>query len=377
MPFSRPTLSDLRTRVAQDIASALPGTDPLLRFSNLQVMGAVQAGMAHLQYGYLDWIAKQAVPFTAEGEYLEGWAALRGVYRLPATPASGAVIFYGTNGAVLPAGTALARGDGRQFMTTADGTVASGGVVVPVRAVPDPSGLTGAWGNTDRGQAMTLASAVVGVQSTGSVVFPITGGADIEQDEQLRDRMLLAYQTPARGGTAEDYRFWAMSVPGVTRAWCIPSGFGPGTVVVYIMLDTAQAAHGGFPQGANGVASTETRGVAATGDQLAVANYIHQFQPVTALVYVMSPTQSTVDFTLAGIADASAATKAAISAAIANTLVNYSTLSAGSTTVPLSYIQSAIAAIDGTAGFVITSPAANITSEIGAVPVLGTVTYTP
>ena len=43
MPFSRPTLATLRAQAAADIASALPGADPLLRFSNLGILGDAEA----------------------------------------------------------------------------------------------------------------------------------------------------------------------------------------------------------------------------------------------------------------------------------------------------------------------------------------------
>jgi len=146
-------------------------------------------------------------------------------------------------------------------------------------------------------------------------------------------------------------------------------------VVVYVMLDGSESAFNGFPQGVSGVATNETRGIpTATGDQLAVANYIYPLQPVTALVYVYAPTAAPQNFTVSGLSSASAATKAAISAAIANVFVQYGTPLGG--TVDLSYIESAIAAISGTAGFVITSPSGNITTTVGPLPTVGTITYT-
>src|SRR5260364_179792 len=57
MPYTRPTLTELRQQVAQDL-----GVDALLRFSNLRIVGDAQAALAHLHYGYLDWIARQGVP---------------------------------------------------------------------------------------------------------------------------------------------------------------------------------------------------------------------------------------------------------------------------------------------------------------------------
>lgn len=373
MPFARPQLVDLRTQVAQDIAAGLPGSDPLLRFSNLNILGLVQAGLAHLHYGYLDWIAQQSNPFTASGEFLEAWGALKGVYRLPAAQSSGLVAFTGTNGSTIPSGTPLVRGDGQGYTTTASGTIAGGTVTVPAMANVDTAGQVGAIGNASVGSVLSLGQAIAGVNSGGVVTSPFTGGADLEVDTALRTRMLSAYQAPAHGGAKADYVNWALAVPGVTRVWVVPHGYGAGTVIVYPMFDTAQAARGGTPQGANGCATGETRAAVATGDQLAVANYIFPLQPVTALVYVVAATPLVVNFTISGIVGASAATKVLIAMAITSVLVSQGT--AEGSTVALSAIEGAVAAIPGTSGFVITVPAANIAAPAGSLPTLGVVTY--
>lgn len=376
MPFSRPSLSDLRAQVAQDLAAALPGTDPLLAFSNLGVLMQVSAGMAHLHFGYLDWIASQSQPFTCSGEYLEAWAALKGVIRIPAARATGTVTFNGTNGTVLSSGQALVRGDGQKYTTTTGGTVSGGVVTVSAQADADPAGLSGAAGNCAVGSQLSLASAVAGIGATGAAATAFTGGADLETDDSLRSRMLLAYQAPPHGGDADDYVTWARQVAGVTRAWCVPHGYGAGTVIIYFMMDVTEAAYGGFPQGTNGCAAAETRDIVATGDQLAVANYILPLQPVTALVYARAPAQNTVNFTISGLSAASTDTKNAVAAAISATFATYGTIAAGSTTVALSLIESAIAAVPLTTGFVVTTPSGNITSAAGSLPVLGTITWT-
>lgn len=379
MPFSRPQLSDLQSQVAQDIASALPGADALLRFSNLGIVGNVQASLSHLHYGYLDWISKQAVPYTATGEFLEAWAALKGVIRKPATQAgvavAGQITFTGTAGTLVPSNTALVRGDGVAYTSTADATVSGGGsAVVSAIANADPAGQSGAFGNCTAGTLISLGTAIAGVQSTGTVTTAFTGGADIETDDSLRTRMLAAYQQAPQGGAVADYLEWALAVAGVTRAWCNRIGAGAGTVVVYTMFDQAEAAHGGFPQGTDGVAAADLRAAAATGDQLLVANYIYPLQPVTPLVYSVAPVAAPVNFTINGIATASVTTKALIAAAISGILYLYGTPLGG--TIALSLIESAIAAIAGTTGFLITTPAGNITSTLGQLPTLGTITYT-
>lgn len=379
MPFDRPTLTALQNLAAQDVNASLPGADALLRFSNLGVLSRVQAGMTHLHYGYLDWIAKQAIPYTASGEFLEAWSALKGVTRKPATqagsPVTGQVTFSGTVGTLIPAGTGMLRGDGIAYTSTADATVSGGGTaVVNAMADADPQGLTGAAGNCATGVAITLATVIPGVQSTGSVTRAFAGGADLESDDSLRTRMLAAFQQVPQGGAIADYLQWALAVSGVTRSWCNPNGAGAGTVVVYTMFDQTEAAFAGFPQGTDGVATADTRASAATGDQLTVANSIFPKQPVTALIYSVAPLPTAVNFTIGGLSGASVATKALIAAAISGVFYLYGTPLGGS--IALSLVESAIAAIAGTTGFLITTPSGNISTTLGHLPTLGTVTYT-
>lgn len=378
MPFSRPKLSDLKNQVAADIAANLPGADALLRFSNLGITGQVQAMLAHGHYGYLDWIAKQAIPFTATDEALEAWAGLKGVTRKAAVAATGTVTFTGVNGSDIPAGTLVVRGDSVQYTTNAD-VVVSGGVALVTVTASVPS----AASTLTAGGVMTLGVAIAGVQSGGTVTTPGTPGADAETDDSLRSRMLQQYAAPPQGGDYADYIEWALQVPGVTRAWCTPNGMGIGTVIVFFMMDVSEAAHGGLPQGTNGVATLETRDTAATGDQLVVANYIFPLRPVTALVYASAPTTNAVNFTISGLSGASTATKNAIAAAISDVFVReggpggaFDALGNLQGTVDLSLIETAIAAVAGTQPFVITAPTANIVSTAGKIPILGTVTYT-
>ncbi|EHV0233325.1 phage baseplate protein, partial [Salmonella enterica] len=44
--------------------------------------------MSHLHFAYLDWIARQSNPFTAEDEWLAAWGALKNVYRKDASAAT-------------------------------------------------------------------------------------------------------------------------------------------------------------------------------------------------------------------------------------------------------------------------------------------------
>jgi uncharacterized phage protein gp47/JayE len=366
MPFARPTLTALRDQSIEDITSSgVPGLTGLLRNAVLRVLAWCMAGLAYAVYGYADWIARMGVPFTALDEYLYAWAALIGVYPKDATAAAGAASFTGNPGTVLPLGTPLARQDGTPYETTGEGTVDIAGIVT----VPIGATLKGAFTNCDDATPISIAQSVAGINSGGATLGPTTGGADQETNDELRTRMLAKYRAPPQGGAATDYVLWALEVPGVTRAWCTGDALGPGTVILYPMLDDAEAAHGGFPQGTDGVAGAETRATpAATGDQLVVADSIYPRQPVTALVYVVAPTPYPVDVTLLALESDTAEIEAAILAALDDAFLVIG--EPGGTVYP-SQLYQAILATPGVLHFTMSAPALPVVAPAGALPVMG------
>lgn len=266
MPFKRKTLSELRQENRQFMQAELESVGALLRFGNLKVLADMDAGMAHLHYAYLDYIARQSTPFTSTDEWLAGWMALKQIYRKAATAArSPAAAVTGTPGKTLPKGAVINRDDGYQYTT--DGAITintAGSATVAVTAVlPDiTDDVTGggASGNADAGTILTLDANAPGIDSSVTLIEPATGGANIESEEDFRLRGLLAYQNPPQGGSDTDYKSWALSVSGITRAWIRRRGMGPGTVVIYIMCDGDDKTNHGFPVGTDGVSQLEEWG---------------------------------------------------------------------------------------------------------------------
>ena len=123
MPFNRPPLDLLIARSAASIQSRLPGTDAVLRRSLTGIVARMSAGTEHGLYGYLDWLARQLMPDTAEEEHLERWASIWGVSRKAAGHASGGVSITGTPGAVLPEGTICLRSDAARYPVASAATV--------------------------------------------------------------------------------------------------------------------------------------------------------------------------------------------------------------------------------------------------------------
>ena len=218
MPFPRPTLSTLRQQAAADINGALAGADGLLRRANLNVIGTVQAGFANLQYGYLDWIALQAVPFTATGEYLQAWGALKDIYQQGPQAASGGTTFSGTPGTDIPLNTILVRADGATFISTADVQVGGGGTI----QVPATAQTAGSAGNTPVSSVMSISQAIEGVTTNGTVTLAYTGGTDTQSPDSFRSDVLQAFANPPQGGAAQDYVTWrSLSMASRAHGVCL------------------------------------------------------------------------------------------------------------------------------------------------------------
>jgi len=348
MPFDRPTLATLVGRAQADIESRLQGTDAALRRSLAGVLARMDAGLVHGLYGYLDWLALQVMPDTAEQEHLERWASIWGVRRKGASAATGMVTCAGSAGAMLPLGTLFQRADGVQYAATTDVLFGSAAAGVPVRAV-----VAGSAGNLDPGGALQLVSPVLGVAAQGTTTG-LSGGADEESDAAFRTRLLARIGNAPHGGDASDYITWALEVSGVTRAWCNPREMGAGTVTVRFMMD-----------------GTYDDGVPTPDDVVRVKAHIDANRPVTAEVFVVAPTPVPLDARVAITPDTPAvriAVEASWRAAIVRDAVPGGT-------IHLSRLREAVSIAAGEFDHVLLQPVADVAAAAGSIIVPGTLTW--
>lgn len=366
MPFTIPTLSELNEQTQQDIINAgIPGIDTTLKNSVIGTIGSVQAGLSWQHYEFLDYIAKQAVPWTATDDYLAGWGILKNIYQKAPTKATATVQFTSLDGVIIPKGTIIKRPDGWSYVTLED-SIHNQSLIQSVDA--------GSKGNAGQGISLTLGNALAGVDAKVIALTPITGGADLEDEEDYRRRVIEAYRISGSVGREQEYILWAKSVSQVSRAWVGRNGFGIGTVIVWIMCDDANSANNGFPVGKDGSAIDEYRYNTAIGDQVAVANYIWQKQPVTALVIICSPIAMPVDFVISDLG-------------VNNTIENQNTIKAalkdmfqreaapGVALYPSSW-ERAIASVTAITQYHISNPTdAIIPPSKGHLPILGTVSF--
>lgn len=215
--------------------ATVSATDLELARSNVKALAFVQGVGLHGAYRYLrDFIARQAIPIYSADEFLDGWLATYSLARKEASAAFGTCTGTGVAASTLEAGALLVDDQGRQYHVTADAVVAGDGTVVAsvIALVP------GIAGNAVAGLALSLLSPVTGVDSAFVVsTGALGGGADLEADAQAIYRLQQRLANEPRGGSPADYARWALSLPGITRAWGVRNPAGPTSAGVIIMAD--------------------------------------------------------------------------------------------------------------------------------------------
>ena len=200
--------------------------------TDLSVRMYALAAQVYSLYIQADWVTRQAFPQTAEGEYLDYHAQLRGLERKAPVAAQGTVRFSAGEAAEadreIPRGTVCMTAGMIRFETTGDAILPAGEltVEVPVRALE-----AGEAGNVAAGAVVTMAVAPIGISACTNPQ-PCVGGDDGEEDEQLRERILDTFRRLPNGANAAFYEQGALSFDQVAAAVAIPRPRGVGSVDV-------------------------------------------------------------------------------------------------------------------------------------------------
>lgn len=361
MALTRPTLDAIYTRIQADWV-ALSGTGgAILRRSVEYALSRIVARIAHGLYAYQDDAVREAFPDTCGIVNLRRWGALFGVAQNLATAAAGDVVFTGTNGTAIPAGTEIAIG-GLYYTTDSLVTVAAGTATVAVTA-----SLAGSASNAEAAATGSLTSPIAGIDTTVTVDSGgLIGGTDDEGLEAYRARVLNRMSNPPRGGTVADFEAWISETTGVSvfRSWVYPAGDGVGTVAA-----TFTVVNTGAPEGF---------AVPSAGNVTAVQTYVDTQKPAdmrSFRAYAVTGETLNLSVTLNLEAGADRATvELAAEAALAAML---GTDAEPATAIPLSRISEVISTTAGEASHVITSPVSDPTPSSGAIFNDVVVTWSP
>jgi len=375
--FALPTLADLLNRTRQSFRANLKGSDAWVWPNNVYASAKVIAGAIFEVFGFAAYIQKQMFAFSApDVESLTNHGAEYGIPRNPAAPASGNVVFTVTDNVTVNTNAVLQRTDGVQFIVTAGGTLAtSGSLTVPVIAAAD-----GAAGNTDANAPLAILSGVTSTSTTAPTAAVdgngLTLGADLEDIESWRARILFRKRNPPHGGAPADYVFWAGQVSGVSFYLDRPTVYverlwqGPGTVRVFPLMYGLYA--NGIPQAA---------------DVQRVQDYIETVKPAGAQVTVAAPIAVPVNVTISGLQPNTVDVQEAVRAELADAFQRLSRPAgadaqfgsmpylASPFSFSLSWIWQAVANATGEQRHSITSPVTDVALSAGQMATLGTITF--
>lgn len=317
--------------------------------SDLSVRLYAVAAQVYGLYAQADWLSRQCFPQTAQGEWLDRHAALRGLERRGAVRAEGNIRFFvdvpAAADLTIPAGTVCATAGMTRFETAAEAVLHSGesSVLVPAQAVEPGQG-----GNVPAGSVLAMAVPPVGI---GACVNPeaFTGGADAEDDEALRSRVLETYRRMPNGANAAFYEQGALSFDQVSACTVLPRNRGRGTVDVVVST-------------ANGM----------PGEELLarLQDYFEQRREIAVDVLVKAPTEKTVDVA-ASVTPAEGADAAQVKDRVEQAVREFFSGKRLSEDVLTARLNQLVFSLKDVVNCKITAPADDVTVAAGELPRLG------
>ena len=190
-----------------------------------------------VQNRLLNLAGQQGLLAYAQGAHLDHLGALMGVARIPAQSARLSLRFVLGEplgfAVPIPEGTRVATMDGQiAFATVSDSEIAAGELQVDVAALCTTSGAQ-ATGLVP-GQVTQLVDPIPYLVSVSNVT-PSVEGADIEDDERLRERIRLAPETYTVAGSTGAYEARVLAVSADIGAVSVTSP-EPGVVDVRFVL---------------------------------------------------------------------------------------------------------------------------------------------
>ena len=188
-------------------------------------------------YMYVDRAGKQNLLKYAFGAFLDNLAALKGIERTAAKPATVTMRFTlseaQTGAIAIPAGTRVTDGEA-YFTTDKYAEIKAGETTVDVACTSIETGVD--LNGIHEGAIQTLVDPIPYIESVTNIT-ETDGGADPESDESLKDRIYIAPSRYSTAGTEEAYIYWVKTYNS-TIADVKVSSDNPGEVdIVFLMND--------------------------------------------------------------------------------------------------------------------------------------------
>lgn len=260
MSLTTPTTQQINDNIVAQLEASLNQSIPLLPKSFLRVLAKALAGVFILLYKYAGFMFLQSFVRTASYAETEvngslvnpllEWGRLIGIGDPTAATQAELLIDITVENQTgsLPAGTQLVGpSNGVTYITLTSVLLSSSTVQATVRAVSDQNdtGGAGTIGNLDPGATVSFANPLANVTRNATVVSQVVTGADAEDIEVYRQRIIDRFQKQPQGGAYADYELWGESVAGILNVYPYTSTC-PGQVDLYV---EATEASSGSPDG--------------------------------------------------------------------------------------------------------------------------------
>lgn len=263
--FENKTLENLKHEMLDNINLPLAKNEG--SFLNELVTGLAVGNLS--VYTVLEEIYKRAFIDLLFGEYLDVRLKEFGYTRKPGTRTTAYITVYGVEGTIIPHDTVFTYLDKRfNILESEQPYVIKGGVVSILVAAEEEGS------SYNLLQSIELECDLLSVSRVTNFVIK-TLGYDEESDDDFRERFYYAQSHKGSSGNVDDYINWALEVPGVKTARCVPLHAGNGTVKVIISGDN------------NSNLSSEI--VAAT------KAHIESKRPIGATITVSTPTKKSIN----------------------------------------------------------------------------------
>ena len=331
MSLTTPTVTDINAQIIAQLEASLNQTIPLLPKAFIRILAKTLAGVFVLLWKYGGFIFLQLFVVSATIEEvtvngrtfspLKEWGRLIGVGDpTPAVQAELTIdITVETQGGTINSGT--------QFVNSASGvTYISVGAIEltaatvsgTVVAVGDQGGGNGAGaiGNIATGGTLSFANPPATVARDTVVTATLTTGANAEETEVYRQRVIDRFKKRPQGGALIDYEAWGEEGSGILKVYPY-TGALSGEIDVFV---EATVASSGSEDGIPTQVQLDQVAELIELDERGLASR----RPANAFVNVNAITRTGFDLTVVGIAgvDNLATTKTLIEAALTEYLFN-------------------------------------------------------
>lgn len=231
-----PTTKEIKDLNLTNLESELGQEAPILKTAFLRVLAATEALVQTGQYKVAVRLALQNLASTATGEDLKKIGSEYGVEFKVAEAAVLEAELPATTGTTIPAGTQF-RGVLNNVTYVTNSTVVAAAGIATLEMTAQTAGTVG---NLTNGSELAIVQSIPDAESIASVTDTINVGAQDENEEVYRERVLFAIRAVFGGGNSSDYKAWAEVVAGVKRVYPFAGkpvgvpGSCPGDRTIYV-----------------------------------------------------------------------------------------------------------------------------------------------